>query len=184
MGLPNENANRDKRANNPIFGVYIMISILNERKCKSEIEADASVKSSGGALRWNRSLRSRWNEIRPLTRTKWGFHRCRRFHLPKVDFTRPKDGFRWKNLASARFFLAGVAGFEPTHAAVKVLCLTAWRHPNIIIYSCKPKKILVAFATKKKVGWKMGLEPTISGATNQRFNQLSYIHRNARIIIS
>ena len=27
--------------------------------------------------------------------------------------------------------LAGVAGFEPTNARVKVWCLTAWRHPNI-----------------------------------------------------
>lgn len=27
--------------------------------------------------------------------------------------------------------LAGVAGFEPTHARVKVSCLTAWLHPNI-----------------------------------------------------
>ena len=25
--------------------------------------------------------------------------------------------------------LAGVAGFEPTDARVKVLCLTTWRHP-------------------------------------------------------
>jgi hypothetical protein len=24
-----------------------------------------------------------------------------------------------------------MAGFEPTNVAVKVLCLTAWRHPNI-----------------------------------------------------
>ena len=31
-----------------------------------------------------------------------------------------------------RRFLAGVAGFEPTNAGVKVLCLTAWRHPNIL----------------------------------------------------
>ena len=28
--------------------------------------------------------------------------------------------------------LAGVAGFEPTRARVKVSCLTAWRHPNEI----------------------------------------------------
>ena len=28
--------------------------------------------------------------------------------------------------------LAGMAGFEPTNARVKVWCLTAWRHPNIL----------------------------------------------------
>ena len=27
------------------------------------------------------------------------------------------------------FFLAGVAGFEPTNAGIKIQCLTAWRHP-------------------------------------------------------
>ena len=27
------------------------------------------------------------------------------------------------------FFVAGVAGFEPTNARVKVSCLTAWLHP-------------------------------------------------------
>ena len=27
--------------------------------------------------------------------------------------------------------MAGEAGFEPTHTAVKVLCLTAWRLPNM-----------------------------------------------------
>ncbi len=27
--------------------------------------------------------------------------------------------------------MAGVAGFEPTHARVKVWCLTAWRHPTV-----------------------------------------------------
>ena len=27
--------------------------------------------------------------------------------------------------------MAGVVGFEPTDAGVKVLCLTAWRYPNI-----------------------------------------------------
>ena len=28
--------------------------------------------------------------------------------------------------------MAGMAGFGPTNAGVKVLCLTAWRHPLII----------------------------------------------------
>ena len=27
--------------------------------------------------------------------------------------------------------MAGMAGFEPTNARVKVWCLTAWRHPNV-----------------------------------------------------
>ena len=31
------------------------------------------------------------------------------------------------------FFLAGVAGFEPTNKGVKVLCLTAWRYPYLVI---------------------------------------------------
>ena len=26
--------------------------------------------------------------------------------------------------------LAGVAGFEPTNAGIKIRCLTAWRHPK------------------------------------------------------
>ena len=29
--------------------------------------------------------------------------------------------------------LAGVAGFEPTHAGVKVPCLTAWLHPTDLL---------------------------------------------------
>ena len=29
------------------------------------------------------------------------------------------------------FFVAGMAGFEPTGDGVKVRCLTAWLHPNI-----------------------------------------------------
>ena len=29
--------------------------------------------------------------------------------------------------------MAGMAGFEPTNARVKVWCLTAWRHPNRLV---------------------------------------------------
>ena len=32
--------------------------------------------------------------------------------------------------------MAGMAGFEPTDAGVKVPCLTAWRHPNKIPIYC------------------------------------------------
>src|SRR5690554_1330472 len=28
--------------------------------------------------------------------------------------------------------MAGVAGFEPAHAGVRVPCLTAWRHPSMV----------------------------------------------------
>ena len=33
--------------------------------------------------------------------------------------------------AAASHGMAGMAGFEPTTAGVKVLCLTAWRHPIV-----------------------------------------------------
>lgn len=37
-----------------------------------------------------------------------------------------------KSTARVPFLLAGMAGFGPTNVGVKVLCLTAWRHPNNI----------------------------------------------------
>ena len=33
---------------------------------------------------------------------------------------------------SAHSQMAGMAGLEPTNTRVKVWCLTAWRHPNIV----------------------------------------------------
>ena len=30
---------------------------------------------------------------------------------------------------TCKLVLAGVAGFEPTNAGIKIPCLTAWRHP-------------------------------------------------------
>ena len=43
--------------------------------------------------------------------------------------------------------MAGVAGFEPTNDGVRVRCLTAWRHPNVltIIYFSKQRRIYQAF---------------------------------------
>lgn len=34
--------------------------------------------------------------------------------------------------ANTSIFVAGAAGFEPAHAGVKVLSLTAWLYPNVL----------------------------------------------------
>ena len=63
--------------------------------------------------------------------------------------------------------MAGVAGFEPTDARVKVWCLTPWLHPN---------KNACFYETSKTVGWVKGLEPSTPGTTIRCSNQLSYTH--------
>ena len=50
------------------------------------------------------------------------------------------------NIWDCKVFLAGLAGFEPTNARVKVWCLTAWRQPNIF----------TLFVGWKSMGWIMG----------------------------
>ena len=38
--------------------------------------------------------------------------------------------------------MAGLNGFEPLHAGVKVQCLTAWRQPNKFLKSSSRQEIL------------------------------------------
>ena len=87
--------------------------------------------------------------------------------------------FRWgmqiKKPAGTRWYLpvlVGLAGFEPTHAGVKVPCLTAWRQPSLFIE--KSELFRVRFPCN--VGWLVGLEPTASRATIWRASQLRHSH--------
>ena len=89
-------------------------------------------------------------------------------------------------------------GFEPRNAGVKVQCLTAWLHPIIFRFHrresgmnlgdsrvpagrlCRPRMLNDLKGSQKNrrfsVGWIKGLEPSTSGTTIQRSNQLSYTH--------
>ena len=45
-------------------------------------------------------------------------------------------------------WVAGVAGFEPTNAGIKIPCLTAWRHPKKLRAAAKAAfKVFVGRAT-------------------------------------
>ena len=66
--------------------------------------------------------------------------------------TNPSDWIEKSTCLRKCFFLAGMAGFEPTGARVKVWCLTAWRHPNIYtqrLYHKKPPMSIVFWEFKK-----------------------------------
>ncbi len=59
-------------------------------------------------------------------------HIIKKIHLSKDVFNREvliKDYYLY-NLNEC---LAGVAGFEPTHAGVRIQSLTAWLHPKVIL---------------------------------------------------
>ncbi len=53
-------------------------------------------------------------------------------HKSCITHPRSKKNLNQTHTAfNLSLFLAGVAGFEPTNAGIKIPCLTAWRHPNI-----------------------------------------------------
>ena len=81
--------------------------------------------------------------------------------------------------------MAGVAGFEPTNARIKILCLTTWRHPYVLslIYGWGGRIRTYAMLEsesnalplgdtppsqsdqKLNLGWSKGIEPLTSRAT-------------------
>ena len=77
----------------------------------------------------------------PGIRLRRRFPRLRRGNANRRICARRKcPAERWAHQPTEKpprrvaFLLAGVAGFGPTDAGVKVPCLTAWRHPKTTVY--------------------------------------------------
>ena len=99
--------------------------------------------------------------------------------------------------------MAGVAGFEPTNAGVKVPCLTAWRHPTegyirktfLQLYEEKrvddgdsnprmpePQSGVLATSPHPPHLCQEGLEPPTLGLEGRCSIQLSYWHTLERVM--
>ena len=83
-----------------------------------------NIKYRTNGLSWAPAPTEYGGECAPTPHSRLGSHRCPSQPAEKAPLWVP-------------FLLAGMAGFEPTDARVKVWCLTAWRHPNIL-----PKSII------------------------------------------
>ena len=91
----------------------------------------------------------------------------------RVYGTAPFKNTNKKTRLSARYIGRG-RWSRTTDNGVKVRCLTAWLHPRKNFLQHTNSHMLNE--NQKILGWIVGFEPTLSGATNQRFNQLSYTH--------
>ena len=60
-------------------------------------------------------------------------HIIKKIHLSKDVFNNRDTLIKNYYLYNINEYLAGVAGFEPTHAGVRIQSLTAWLHPKVIL---------------------------------------------------